>query len=72
VAKQIHFVVAYNTEIKQFEMDYDTLDAKFNDGCVFDTETQEWEEVDETHGVSDISYEAGDALAEAITKIELN
>lgn len=72
MAKQIHFVVAYNTETKQFEMDYDTLDVKFNDGIVFDTDTQEWEELDETHGVRDISYEAGDALAEAISKIEIN
>ena len=31
MGKQIHFVVCYDTETKQFEIDYDTLDAKFDD-----------------------------------------
>ena len=61
---QYHFVVMYDCETGEFQLDYETQSAVFGEGPVFDKGTQEWRllhdhewEKDET-----IYNNAGDSL----------
>ena len=65
---QYHFVVMYDIETGEFQMDYDTQDAVFSDGPVFDKETQEWRLLEDEEWENDgTSYNtAGDALFDVL------
>lgn len=63
--KQYHFVVMYNAETGEFEMDYDSLDAKFHEGSAWNEDTGEWERPDWEDDNSTYNR-AGDALAMAL------
>jgi hypothetical protein len=41
MAKQFHYVVFYDTETKEWAMEFD-VELNGGNGDVFDTETQEW------------------------------
>lgn len=66
--RQYHFVVMYNAETGEFEMDYDTQDAKFQNAPIYNPDTDEWEELEEEHFMDDnTTYNrSGDALALAL------
>lgn len=44
MSKQVYFVVYYDSELDDVFLDEDTLVARFPEGTVWDTETNEWEE----------------------------
>ena len=71
--KQYHFVVMYNAETGEFEMDYDSLSTRFHDGeSIYNAETEEWERVTDDIWENDNSTynRAGDALADSIRTLE--
>jgi len=71
--KQYHFVVMYDAETGEFEMDYDSLSTRFHDGeSIFNNATQEWERVTDDIWENDGSTynRAGDALADAIRELK--
>lgn len=43
MSKQHHFVVMFDEENQEFSMDWETTATKFDDGNVWNSETQEWE-----------------------------
>jgi hypothetical protein len=43
MGKQYHFVVVYDTETNEFEVDYDTQEAKFDNEPIWNNQTEEWE-----------------------------
>ena len=45
MSRQIHFVVMYDTETGEFEMDYESQDNYFRQGYIWDTDKQEWSRV---------------------------
>ena len=62
-----HFVVVYNADTGEFEEDSDTAAVRFDDGLVWDDQTEEWEEVDDgNNGV--IDNEATVLLAEKLKR----
>lgn len=66
--KQYHFVVFYDSETDMFELDYDTQSAKFNDEPIWNKDTEEWEELQDSDWERDESdyNRAGDLLHEII------
>jgi hypothetical protein len=72
VSKQYHFVVCYDTETNEFEVDYDTQDAKFDYAPVYDTTTGEWEGYsDELNDDNSTYNRAADAVYFAMRKLTL-
>lgn len=71
MSKQIHFVVMYDTETGEFEMDYETQDDRFRQGYIFDTDKQEWSRVsdDDLHNDDSDYCKSADALAYALRGI---
>jgi len=71
MSRQIHFVVMYDTEAGEFEMDYESQDNYFRNGYIFDTETQEWSRVsdEELHDDDSDYCKSADTLAEALRGI---
>jgi hypothetical protein len=69
---QYHFVVHYDEILDEFYMDYDTQEAKFDGSPIYNTETEEWEQLTEEHFDDDnTAYNrAGDALADAIRNLK--
>ena len=70
MSKQIHFVVMYDTDSKQFIVEDET---RYLDEQVWDTETKGWERVD-----NDVLYDANstynlayDALIEAVRGVAI-
>lgn len=61
---QYHFVVMYDCETGEFQMDYDTASAVFPDGSVFDKDTEEWRPLHDHEWEDDktVYNIAGDAL----------
>ena len=48
--KQYHFIIMFNEETGAWDLDIDTLIAKFDGYYVFDNNTQDWETLtDETY-----------------------
>lgn len=43
MSKQHHFIVCFDEETGEFSMDWETTATKFDDGNVWNKETQEWE-----------------------------
>lgn len=37
-----HFIVVFNTETNTYSIDYDSTDARFDDGTIYDPTTCEW------------------------------
>ena len=72
MSRQIHFVVMYDTETGEFEMDYETQDVRFYDGYIFDTKTEEWSRVsdEELHDDDSDYCKSADTLAEVLRGIE--
>jgi hypothetical protein len=67
MSKQYHFVVMYDTETKQFEIDYETMSSQFDDGIVYDTSTGEWEILADNEYDEDSGYTvSGNRLFEAL------
>jgi hypothetical protein len=68
MATQLHFVVMYDEDKDEFFMDYESQEVKFKNAPIFNTETDEWEQLTEEHFDSDstIYNRAGDALAHAV------
>lgn len=63
MSKQYHFVVQFDTETNEFSLDIDTLNANFNSGVIFDTETQEWVEGTESDNLDEGYFSVEDNLA---------
>ena len=65
---QYHFVVMYDCETGEFELDYETQNAVFRDGPVFDKDTQEWRRLLDYEWENDgtIYNNAGDGLYRAL------
>jgi len=55
---QYHFVVMYDEELDRFEIDIDTTMAKFNNFVAFDSDRQEWEDLDELMEADYVDYES--------------
>jgi hypothetical protein len=43
MSKQVYFVICVDTETKQVSFDDSTLVARFPEGTVWDTQSEEWE-----------------------------
>jgi hypothetical protein len=71
VAKQYHYVVCYDAETNEFTLDYDTMSAKFDDEVIYNTETEEWEDLQESDWENDNSdYNlAGDLLYKIVSDL---
>ena len=61
---QYHFVVMYDCETGEFQMDYETQSAVFPDGSVFDKNSDEWRPLEDHEWENDgtIYNNAGDSL----------
>lgn len=61
---QYHFVVSYDTETGEFELDYETQGVVFSNGPVFEKDKQEWRRLyDDEWELDETDYNiAGDAL----------
>lgn len=61
---QYHFVVMYDCETGEFQMDYETQSAVFSDGPVFDKSKDEWRLLEDEEWEKDgtIYNNAGDSL----------
>ena len=70
---QYHYVIFYDTETKEFRMDFDTMSAKFDDWPVFDTTASEWAALDDDHWANDDHpyNKAADTLFMAIRDLKL-
>jgi len=55
---QYHYVVCYDEELDRFEIDIDTTMAKFNNFVAFDSDRQEWEDLDELMEADYVDYES--------------
>jgi hypothetical protein len=70
--KQIHFVVTYDVDSDTYEMDYDSLMAKFHDQPIYNTKTDEWETL--THDQWEFDWtvynRSGDALADVVHNLK--
>lgn len=73
MAKQYHYVVCYDSETDEFILDYDTMAGKFDDEVIYNTETQEWENLQESDWENDNSdYNlAGDLLYKIISNLNV-
>lgn len=72
--RQYHFVVHYDAETGEFEMDYETQDGKFIDGPVYNPENDTWEDLAHNEHLDDDNStynRSADALAEAIRDLKL-
>ena len=70
---QYHYVVMYDDETGRFEMDYHTQESKFNNAPLFDTNTDEWLELEARHWETDntIYNKAADTLYLAINDLTI-
>lgn len=50
---QYHYVVVYDDTTDEYQIDYDTQEAKFDDAPLFDTNTDEWIRLEENHWADD-------------------
>lgn len=72
-ARLYHFVVVYDEANDIFDLDYDTQEARFNDGPIYNSETDKWERLTD----ADLAFEnssylrAADALYRVVTDLEL-
>lgn len=68
MARQIHFVVMYDTDDGEFQIDYETQDVRFHDGYIYDTVADEWSRVSEDELADDDSEycKAADRLCEIL------
>ena len=66
MSKELHFIVRYDIETKQWNLDIDTLDAKFQSEYVFDTETQEWIDINDNPETEKIYSDKEQALAKLL------
>ena len=55
---QYHYVVCYDEETDTFEIDIDTTMAKFDNFVAFDSDRQEWEDLDELMEADYVDYES--------------
>jgi hypothetical protein len=71
--REYHFVVRYDADADEFDMDYDTLMAKFHDSPIYNPETGEWERLKENHWEDENSNynNAGDAIWDAVKSMKL-
>lgn len=74
MAKQYHYVVCFDSETGEFILDYDTMSAKFDTEIVYNTETEEWEDLQESDWESDdTDYNlAGDLLYKVLQGLAIN
>jgi len=42
MSKQVYFVVYYDTKDKQLHLDDGTLEARFDEGTIWDSKKEEW------------------------------
>jgi hypothetical protein len=57
----------YDTETKQFEIDYETMSSQFQDGIVYDTTNSEWEILNDNEYDDNSGYTmSGNRLFEAL------
>jgi hypothetical protein len=45
--RQYHFVIMFDEQTGSWDLDIDTLNAKFNNELIFDINTQTWRDVEE-------------------------
>ena len=71
--REYHFVVRYDADTDEFDMDYDTLMAKFHDSPIYDSETGEWIRLRDTDWENEgTNYNnAGDAIWDAVKNLKL-
>jgi len=69
---QYHYVVMYDDESEEFTMDYESQDVRFNGMPLYNTETNEWERLEESHWEDDstVYNRAGDALWFAVKDLQ--
>lgn len=70
---QYHYVIMYDDETDEFQMDYDTQDVKFNGAPLFDTKTDTWVELEENHWADDSTTynKAADLLYNTLQHLSL-
>jgi hypothetical protein len=69
MAKQYHYVVCYDTETKQFSLDAETLDNRFDHGEVWNTVANEWESFQNTEELEADFIAIEDKLAGELNKL---
>ena len=71
MSKQYHFVVRYDAEANEFDVDYDTQDAKFWPGPIYDVKRDLWVRLDDELYDDDSPYNrAADALYLAMLNLK--
>lgn len=65
---QYHYVIFFDDKANKWGIDYSTLDARFPDGTIFDTKTEEWVHANNSD-VADIEDEIYRELVEIVAQI---
>ena len=70
---QYHYVVVYDDTTDEYQIDYDTQEAKFDGAPLFDTTTDEWVRLKENHWADDSTTynRAADLLYNTLQRLEL-
>ena len=72
MTKQHHFVVVFDEETGEFEVDFDTQEAKFDGKPIYDLDTEEWEGITEQiEDENSIYNRSADALFLALRGLPL-
>jgi hypothetical protein len=71
MGKQYHFVVRYDHDTGEFDVDYDTQDVRFHDGPIYDVDQDQWLRLDDELDDDDSPYNrAADALYLAMLNLK--
>ena len=71
MSKQYHFVVRYDAEANEFDVDYETQDVRFYDGPIYDVNQDQWLRLDDELDDDDSPYNrAADALYLAMLNLK--
>jgi hypothetical protein len=71
MSKQYHFVVVYDGETGEFDVDYETQDVRFHDGPIYDTDQDSWTRIgDELFDDNSPYNRSADALYRAMRELK--
>ena len=70
MAKQFHYVVMFDTETKEWGIEWDTTDVMLeqNQGTIFDTKTSEWETCGTDEVLEEDYRDSSDVLADLLSE----
>jgi len=64
-----YFVISYNHETGEFELDQDTCEAHFPDGYIYDTVSEEWVKTEMCSDLGIADEDAATKLIQAVNNL---